>query len=198
MLRLHVHCPFLFFSETSTQFLGHSRFPMQRAERALFPEVKQLGCDADPSPPSSDQANYTWNFTATLPLDFMSFRLVTLLWHHTDIGSGRRLEYSAGHNSMFFITKKLAKALVFIQWRFTNFTDYQSVTAEEINVMNTELCKMWFTLMYCPTGSGAGKKQSVKIFGVHGRGQNLWPPERRWTSLLAATSFVRNVLRLSL
>ena len=51
-----------------------------------------------------------WNFTATLPLDFM-----TVFYDTTDMGSGRRLEDAAGHNSMFFIAKKFTKALVFIQ-----------------------------------------------------------------------------------
>jgi hypothetical protein len=53
---------------------------MQRVQRALFPEVKQLGCDVEPSPPSSVQANDTWNVIATLPLNFMTLRLVTVFY----------------------------------------------------------------------------------------------------------------------
>ena len=67
----------------------HAANFLQRVKRALFPGVEQLGCDADSSPPSSDQANYTWNFTATLPLDFMTFRLVTVFYDSVSQPPGR-------------------------------------------------------------------------------------------------------------
>jgi hypothetical protein len=46
--------------------------PVQWAPEALSPGVKQQGCEADYSPPTSAQVKKTWIYTSTPPYVFMA------------------------------------------------------------------------------------------------------------------------------
>jgi hypothetical protein len=61
------------FSTASRPALGPTQ-PMQWVPGA-FPRVKQSGCEADHSFPSSATANNVWSITCTLPYTFMAWCL---------------------------------------------------------------------------------------------------------------------------
>jgi hypothetical protein len=60
------------FSMPSRRALGPTRPPVQWVPGALSPEVKQLGCDADHSPPTSAEVKKMWINTSTPPYAFVA------------------------------------------------------------------------------------------------------------------------------
>jgi hypothetical protein len=62
---------FFLFATTSRQALGPPQPPVQWVPGAFTPQVKQLGCEGDHSPPSSAKVKNAWSFTSTLQYVFM-------------------------------------------------------------------------------------------------------------------------------
>jgi hypothetical protein len=68
------------FVTMSRLALGSTQPPIQQVPRFLSPWVKQLGCEADHSPPSSAEVKNVWRYTSTPLYVCMAWCLVK----HTD------------------------------------------------------------------------------------------------------------------
>jgi hypothetical protein len=56
------------FTIASRMALEPTQPPIQWVSGAFFLGVKQLGCEADHSPPSSAEVNNMWSYTSTPPV----------------------------------------------------------------------------------------------------------------------------------
>jgi hypothetical protein len=59
------------FTIASIMALGPNQPPIQWAPGALSLEVKQLGCEADHSPPSSAEVMNAWSYIINPPIHFV-------------------------------------------------------------------------------------------------------------------------------
>jgi hypothetical protein len=59
------------FSMLSRPALGSTQPPIHWVQEALSPGVKQLGLEADHSPPASAEVKKMWNYKSTPPFAFM-------------------------------------------------------------------------------------------------------------------------------
>jgi hypothetical protein len=60
------------FSTSCRPALGRTQPPIQWVPRAISPEVKRRGREADHSPPTSSEVKKTWIYTCTLPYVFLA------------------------------------------------------------------------------------------------------------------------------
>jgi hypothetical protein len=64
LMKLHFKC----FHTMSRLALGPTQPPIQWVPGTLSLGVKQLECEADPSPPSSAEVKNAWSYTSTPPV----------------------------------------------------------------------------------------------------------------------------------
>jgi hypothetical protein len=69
---------FLSSLKTSRLVLGPTQPPIQWVPGTLSPGVKQMGCEAHRSPPSSAKVKNEWSYTSTPPYAFMACTGATL------------------------------------------------------------------------------------------------------------------------
>jgi hypothetical protein len=72
----HNYLGIFFFTTVSRMALGSTQPPIQWIPGALSLGVKQLGHEADHSPPSSAKVNNSWSYTSTPQYIFVAWCLV--------------------------------------------------------------------------------------------------------------------------
>jgi hypothetical protein len=85
------------FAATSRPALRLTQIPVNWVTRALSPDVKWSGSEADHSPPSRTEVKNAWSYTSTLPYDFRAWCLVKHRDTFTFKGI-REWKYSSTHS----------------------------------------------------------------------------------------------------